>query len=69
VLSVKFSDGTIEKLASAGGSSCRRSAGTGTSRGPRSCPGAPIGSDGETMARDIQKRIDDVRAEDVGRGD
>jgi len=63
VLSVKFSDGTIEKLASAGllvlvvdpqsaGDVARTAI----------LLGRAVGSDGETMARDIQKRIDDVRA-------
>jgi iron complex transport system substrate-binding protein len=63
VLSVKFSDGTIEKLASAGllvlvvdpqsaGDVARTAI----------LLGRAVGSDGETMARDIQKRVDDVRA-------
>jgi len=63
VLSVKFSDGTIEKLASAGllvlvvdpqsaGDVARTAI----------LLGRAVGSDGDTMARDIQKRIDDVRA-------
>ena len=62
VLSVKFSDGTIEKLASAGllvlvvdpqsaGDVARTAI----------LLGRAVGSDGETMARDIQKRVDDVR--------
>jgi iron complex transport system substrate-binding protein len=63
VLSVKFSDGTIEKLASAGllvlvvdpqsaGDVARTAIFLGRA----------VGSDGETMARDIQKRVDDVRS-------
>jgi len=63
VLSVKFSDGTIEKLASAGllvlvvdpqsaGDVARTAI----------LLGRAVGSDGETMARDIQKRVDDVRS-------
>src|SRR5437870_4584510 len=63
VLSVKFSDGTIEKLASAGllvlvvdpqsaGDVARTAI----------LLGQAVGSDGEAMARDIQKRVDDVRS-------
>ena len=63
VLTVKFSDGTIEKLASAGllvlvvdpqsaGDVARTAI----------LLGRAVGSDGETMARDIQKRVDDVRS-------
>lgn len=63
VLSVKFSDGTIEKLAGAGllvlvvdpqttGDVARTAI----------LLGRAVGSDGETMARDIQKRVDDVRS-------
>jgi len=63
VLSVKFSDGTIEKLASAGllvlvvdpqsaGDVARTAI----------LLGRAVGSDGNAMARDIQKRVDDVRA-------
>lgn len=63
VVSVKFSDGTIEKLAGAGllvlvvdpqsaGDVARTAI----------LLGRAVGSDGETMARDIQKRIDDVRS-------
>jgi iron complex transport system substrate-binding protein len=63
VLSVKFSDGTIERLASAGllvlvvdpqtiGDVARTAV----------LLGRAVGSDGETMARDIQKRVDDVRS-------
>lgn len=63
VLSVKFSDGTIEKLAGAGllvlvvdpqsvGDVARTAI----------LLGRAVGSDGEAMARDIQKRVDDVRS-------
>jgi iron complex transport system substrate-binding protein len=63
VLSVKFSDGTIEKLASAGllvlvvdpqsaGDVARTAI----------LLGRAVGSDGDVMARDIQKRVDAVRA-------
>jgi len=63
VLSVKFSDGTIEKLASAGllvlvvdpqsaGDVARTAI----------LLGRAVGSDGETMARGIQKKVDDVRS-------
>ncbi len=63
VLSVKFSDGTIEKLTGAGllvlvvdpqsvGDVARTAI----------LLGRAVGSDGEAMARDIQKRVDDVRA-------
>ena len=63
VLSVKFSDGTIERLASAGllvlvvdpqsaGDVARTAI----------LLGRAVGSDGEAMARDIDRRIDAVRA-------
>jgi iron complex transport system substrate-binding protein len=63
VLSVKFSDGTIERLTRAGllvlvvdpqtiGDVARTAV----------LLGRAVGSDGETMARDIQKRVDDVRS-------
>jgi len=63
VLSVKFSDGTIEKLASAGllvlvvdpqnaGDIARTAI----------LLGRAIGNSGETLARGIQKRLDDVRS-------
>ena len=63
VLSVKFSDGTIEKLAGAGllvlvvdpqtaGDVARTAI----------LLGRAVGSDGDAMSRDIQKRIDDVRS-------
>jgi len=62
VLSVKFSDGTIEKLTGAGllvlvvdpqsvGDIARTAI----------LLGRAIGTDGDAMARDIQKRVDDVR--------
>jgi len=63
VFSVKFSDGTIEKLASAGllvlvvdpqnaGDIARTAI----------LLGRAVGSSGEALARDIQKRLDDVRS-------
>jgi iron complex transport system substrate-binding protein len=63
VLSVKFSDGTIEKLAGAGllvlvvdpqsaGDVARTAI----------LLGRAVGSDGDHLARDIQKRVDDVRS-------
>lgn len=63
VLSVKFSDGTIEKLTGAGllvlvvdpqtiGDVARTAV----------LLGRAVGSDGDTLARDIQKRVDDVRS-------
>ena len=63
VLSVKFSDGTIEKLAGAGllvlvvdpqsaGDVARTAI----------LLGRAVGSDGDALARDIQKRVDDVRS-------
>jgi iron complex transport system substrate-binding protein len=62
VLSVKFSDGTIERLSGAGllvlvvdpqsaGDVARTAI----------LLGRAVGSDGDAMARDIQKRVDDVR--------
>jgi iron complex transport system substrate-binding protein len=63
VLSVKFSDGTIEKLAGAGllvlvvdPQSVGDVARTAT------LLGRAVGSDGDALARDIQKRVDDVRS-------
>lgn len=63
VLSVKFSDGTIEKLASSGltvlvvdpqtVADVARTA---------SLLGKAVGADGETMAKDIQKKVDDVKS-------
>ena len=63
VLSVKFSDGTVERLAGAGllvlvvdpqtiGDVARTAI----------LVGRAVGSDGETLARDIQKRVDDARS-------
>jgi iron complex transport system substrate-binding protein len=63
VLSVKFSDGTIEKLASAGLLVLVVDPqSTGDVARTAILLGRAVGSDGETMARDIQKRVDDVRA-------
>jgi len=63
VLSVKFSDGTIEKLTSAGllvmvvdpqtASDVARTA---------TLLGRAVGAEGDALARDIQKKVDDVRA-------
>ena len=63
VLSVKFSDGTIEKLTSAGllvvvvdpqtASDIARTA---------TLLGRAVGAEGDALARDIQKKVDDVRA-------
>ena len=63
VLSLKFSDGTIEKLSSAGlvvlvvdpqsvGDVARTA----------SLLGRAVGADGDTLARDLQQRVDDLRA-------
>ena len=63
VLSVKFSDGTIEKLTSAGllvvvvdPQTAGEVARTAT------LLGRAVGADGDVLARDIQKKVDDVRA-------
>jgi len=63
VLILKFSDGTIEKLAGAGllvlvvdPQTIRDVARTAI------LLGRAVGSDGDAMARDIQKRVDDVRS-------
>src|SRR3954468_22543438 len=63
VLSVKFSDGTIEKLASSGlvvmvvdPQTVADVAKTA------SLLGKAVGADGETMSKDIQKKVDDVKA-------
>lgn len=63
VLSVKFSDGTIEKLAGAGLLVLVVDPqNTGDVARTAILLGRAVGSDGETMARDIQKRVDDVRS-------
>jgi len=63
VLSVKFSDGTIEKLAGAGLLVLVVDPQTaGDVARTASLLGRAVGSDGDTMARDIQKRVDDVRS-------
>jgi iron complex transport system substrate-binding protein len=63
VLSVKFSDGTIEKLASSGlvvlvvdPQTAADVARTAT------LLGKAVGADGDAMARDLQKKLDDVKA-------
>jgi len=62
VLTVKFSDGTIEKLAGAGLLVLVVDPqSTGDVARTAILLGRAVGSDGETMARDIQKRVDDVR--------
>ena len=63
VLSVKFSDGTIEKLAGAGLIVLIVDPQTdGDVARTASLLGRAVGSDGDAMARDIQKRVDDVRS-------
>ena len=63
VLTVKFSDGTIEKLAGAGLLVLVVDPqSTGDVARTAILLGRAVGSDGETMARDIQKRVDDVRS-------
>jgi iron complex transport system substrate-binding protein len=63
VLSVKFSDGTIERLTGAGLQVLVVDPQTtGDVARTAILLGRAVGSDGETMARDIQKRVDDVRA-------
>jgi len=62
VLSVKFSDGTIEKLAGAGLIVLIVDPQTaGDVARTASLLGRAVGSDGDAMARDIQKRVDAVR--------
>ena len=62
VLSVKFSDGTIEKLAGAGLIVVVVDPQTaGDVARTASLLGRAVGSDGDAMARDIQKRVDAVR--------
>ena len=63
VLSVKFSDGTIERLAGAGLMVLVVDPQTiGDVARTAILLGRAVGSDGEAMARDIQKRVDDVRS-------
>jgi iron complex transport system substrate-binding protein len=63
VLSVKFSDGTIEKLANAGLLVLVVDPQTaGDVARTATLLGRAVGSDGDGMARDIQKRVDDVRS-------
>ena len=63
VLSVKFSDGTIEKLAGAGLLVLVVDPqSTGDVARTAILLGRAVGGDGEMMARDIQKRVDDVRS-------
>ena len=62
VLIVKFSDGTIEKLAGAGLIVLIVDPQTaGDVARTASLLGRAVGSDGDAMARDIQKRVDAVR--------
>lgn len=63
VLSVKFSDGTIEKLVSAGLTVLVVDPQTaGDVARTAILLGKAVGADGEAMAQDIQKRVDAVRA-------
>lgn len=63
VLSVKFSDGTIEKLAGAGLAVLVVDPQTiGDVARTAILLGRAVGSDGDAMARDIQKRVDEVRS-------
>jgi iron complex transport system substrate-binding protein len=63
VLSVKFSDGTIERLTGAGlPVLVVDPQTTGDVARTAILLGRAVGSDGETLARAIQKRVDDVRA-------
>jgi iron complex transport system substrate-binding protein len=63
VLSVKFSDGTIEKLVSAGLLVLVVDPQTaGDVARTASLLGRAVGTDGDALARDIQKRVDDVRS-------
>jgi iron complex transport system substrate-binding protein len=67
VLSVKFSDGTIEKLAGAGLLVLVVDPQTiGDVARTATLLGRVVGSDGDAMARDIQKRVDDVRSKTGG---
>ena len=63
VLIVKFSDGTIEKLASAGLLVLVVDPQTaGDVARTATLLGRAVGAEGEALARDIQKKVDDVRA-------
>lgn len=63
VLSVKFSDGTIERLASAGlVVLVIDPQGTADVAKSAALLGRAVGADGEAMARDIQKKLDDLKA-------
>lgn len=63
VLSVKFSDGTIEKLASAGLLVMVVDPQTaGDVARTATLLGRAIGAEGEALSRDIQRKVDDVRA-------
>src|SRR5207302_847793 len=63
VLTVKFSDGTIEKLASAGLVVLVVDPQTvGDVARTASLVGRAVGADGDAMAADLQKRVDDLRA-------
>jgi iron complex transport system substrate-binding protein len=63
VLSVKFSDGTIEKLVGTGLIVLVVDPQTaGDVARTASLLGRAVGSDGDAMARDIQKRVDNVRS-------
>jgi iron complex transport system substrate-binding protein len=63
VLSVKFSDGTIEKLASAGLLVLVVDPQTvGDVARTATLLGRAVGAEGEALARDIQKKVDAVRA-------
>ena len=63
VLTVKFSDGTIEKLAGAGLLVMVVDPQTiGDVARTATLLGRVVGSDGDVMARGIQKRVDDVRS-------
>ena len=69
VLTVKFSDGTIEKLAGAGLLVLVVDPQTTVDVARTAIlVGRAVGSDGETMARDIQKRVDDVRSKTSSAG-
>ena len=63
VLSVKFSDGTIEKLTSAGLLVLVVDPQTaGDVARTATLLGRAVGAEGDALARDIQKKVDDVRA-------